>query len=82
MREIKNKRPDFIGFARELFKLSGWPEGGDVDGWDVQTVAVKHGLLISETRTTPCGEGCFCAEYHGDMKDGVTCYRKVKELEI
>lgn len=74
-------KPDFVGFARELFKLSDWPEGGDIDGFSFQDAAEKHGLLIPEVRTSPCGEYCHCAEYHGDMKDGVTCYRKTEALE-
>ena len=67
-------------FARKMFELSDWPEGGDIDMFDFQEAAIECGLLIPETRTEPCGEHCHCAEYHGDMKDGVTCYRKAPIL--
>ena len=68
----------FREFAKEMFKLSDWPEGGDIDGADFQDAAVKCGLLIPETRYAPCSEdGCRCAEYYGgdDFELGVTCYR-------
>ena len=70
-------------FAREMFELADWPEGGDIDGFAFQDTAVKHGLLIEETRTERCGEKCYCAdEYHGEdaMREGVTCYRKSQWL--
>ena len=70
-------------FAKRMFELSDWPEGGDIDGFDFQEAAVECGLLTSETRTEPCTMGscyCFCAEYHGDMSDGVICFRKAKFL--
>ena len=72
---------DLEKFARKMFELSDWPEGGDIDGGSFQDAAVECGLLIPETRTESCEpEGCFCSEYHGDMKGGVTCYRKAKFL--
>lgn len=67
-------------FIRALFEKSGWPEGGDIEAGDFQDLAVEHGLLKPETVTAPCGDNCFCAEYHGDMAAGVTCYRKVAWL--
>ena len=70
-------------FAREMFELADWPEGGGIDGFSFQDAAVKHGLLTAETRTERCGEKCYCADdYHGEeaMKDGVTCYRKADWL--
>ena len=77
---MSEKQPDFKKFAQKMFELSDWPEGGDIDGFDFQEAAVECGLLLPETRTQPCGEDCFCEEYHGDMKDGVTCYRKSQAL--
>ena len=71
---------DLEKFARKMFELSDWPEGGDIDGFDFQEAAVECGLLTPETRTQPCGDNCFCEDYHGEMKDGVTCYRKTKFL--
>lgn len=67
-------------FTRKMFDLTDWPEGGDIDGGDFQDAAVVSGLLVPETRTESCGAGCFCTEYHGDMSDGVTCYRKTEWL--
>ena len=69
------------GFVQALFEKSGWPEAGDIDAGDFQELAVAHGLLKPETRTAPCHQDCFCAEYHGDMAAGVTCYRKVEWLK-
>lgn len=63
-------------FVLKMFELSDWPEGGDIDGFAFQDEAIAHGYLRAETRTAPCGESCHCAEYHGDMTEGVTCYRK------
>lgn len=64
-----------IAFAREI--LSDWPEG-DIDGGDLQDIAVKHGLLVPETRYAPCSdEGCCCAGYatEEEFAAGVICYR-------
>ncbi len=71
---------DLEKFAKKMFELSGWPEGGDIDGFDFQDAAAECGLLTKETRHEPCGESCFCAIYHGDMSEGVTCYRKAPFL--
>ncbi len=66
-------------FAQKM--LEGWPEEfGDVDGLSIQDAAVECGLLVGETRHEPCGEDCNCASYHGDMSDGVTCYRRTALL--
>ena len=45
---------NFEGFAREI--LSAWPEGG-IDGFDMQDLAVKYGLLRETT---------YDPEKHGD----------------
>ena len=71
---------DLEKFAKRLFELSLWPEGGDIDAFDFHEAAVECGLLTPETRTEPCHQDCFCSEYHGDMSGGVTCYRKVTFL--
>ena len=71
---------DLEKFAKMMFERSGWPEGGTIDGFDFQECAVECGLLTPEIRREPCGENCFCAEYHGDMSDGVTCYRMTPVL--
>lgn len=58
--------------------LEAWPASG-IDGDDLQEIAVKHGLLLPETRTAPCrAEGCNCAEYYAadEWAEGITCYRR------
>lgn len=69
-------------FIRDLFAASDWPEGNSVDCWDLQELAVKHGLLVRETVKAPCGEICWCEEYHGleAMAKGLRCLRKVEWL--
>ena len=62
-------------FAQSV--MQSWPEGGDIDGCDLQDKAEKHGLLRPETRTEPCGENCWCEEYDDFPQ---TCYRKTALL--
>ena len=66
-------------FARDVMET--WPRG-DLEGGDLQDLAVKHGLLVPETRYTPCREECFCAEYATteEFEDGVICYRRAALL--
>lgn len=74
------------GEALKLFALAmleHWPLG-DVDGGELQEEAVKHGLLVPETRTAVCSEeGCNCAEYYSaeEWAEGITCYRKAAWLK-
>jgi hypothetical protein len=57
-----------------------WPEpwGEGRDGFEMQEFGEKHGILIGTEQTTPCSEGCNCAEYFGDG-DVITCYRLAPE---
>ena len=71
---------DLEKFARKMFELSDWPDSDGINAFEFQDAAVECGLLIPEIHTEPCRESCFCAEYHGDMSEGVTCYRKVPFL--
>lgn len=66
-------------FARDVMET--WPRG-DLEGGDLQDLAVKHGLLVPETRYTPCREECFCAEYATweEFEAGVICYRRAALL--
>lgn len=66
-------------FARRV--LQAWPEG-DLDGGELQEAAVAAQLLVPHTVTTPCGENCGCADFHGsaDMAEGVNCYRRAPTL--
>lgn len=66
------------GFAQEIF--DGWPDAVGIDGFDLQEIAVRHGLLVETTQVKPCGENgqCSCLSYYdqSEWKEGVTCYRK------
>ena len=69
------------GFAQDI--LRDWPDVGYLDGFDLQELAHKHGLLVSETRFKPCGEFCSCAEMvdQEEWDEGVTCFRKTPLLK-
>ena len=77
-----------VGTAKEIKRLRGiiakwyeyWPEpwGEGRDGFEMQEFGEKHGILIGTEQTTPCSEGCNCAEYFGDG-DVITCYRLAPE---
>lgn len=60
MPEGNQNGPDWEGFGRAV--MADWPEGGDIDGFTLQDMAVEHGLL----REVPGG---FNPEEHID----VTC---------
>jgi hypothetical protein len=84
--DLTTPRPDpatyaaLLGFAQAIMR--SWPHG-DVDGGDLQEIAVEHGLLQPETRFAPCSEeGCNCAEYYAtdEWAEGITCYRKAPWL--
>jgi hypothetical protein len=71
-----------LAFAKDIFEKSEWPQGG-IDGEDLQEIAIKHGLLIPETRFEPCDpEFCLCAEFYGEKEfaEGITCYHKAQFL--
>lgn len=66
-------------FAQAVMR--GFPDYDGLDGFDLQDLAVKYGLLTPVEVTEPCQpEGCWCAEYHGDSDGGVTCYRRTALL--
>jgi hypothetical protein len=69
-------------FAQAM--MEDWPEGAP-DGFALQDLAVKHGLLALKDPWPfePCGDNCYCAEYHGGaegMSEGVECFRKTPLL--
>jgi Lar family restriction alleviation protein len=66
---------DLPEFARLV--MENWPHG-DVDGGDLQEIAVQCGLLTPQTRTEPCHEGCNCLGYYdpSEWSEGITCYRR------
>ena len=71
------------GFAQDI--LNDWPDVGYLDGFDLQQLAHKHGLLVSETRFQPCGidGACSCAAMvdADEWAEGVTCFRKTAVLK-
>jgi len=68
-------------FARDV--MSAWPHS-DIDGCDLQEMAIKHGLIALKdpAPTEPCGDGCMCADYATpeEFARGVDCYAKTKLL--
>lgn len=76
--EIRNLRE----FAKAI--MGGWPDVGGLDGFDLQLLGVKHGLLREEIRHERCGEHCSCASdampTEAEWKAGVQCYRKTSLL--
>lgn len=70
-------KPDLRGFALEM--LSYFPDGAP-DGGDLQDAAVRHGLLVVEDRTIPCGEHCACADYY-DEGEVAECHLRHPSLE-
>jgi hypothetical protein len=55
--------------------MEAWPDGG-LDGGELQDIAVKHGLLIPETRIESCGENCTCVDYGFPTN----CHRRIDWL--
>lgn len=58
-----------LKFARKV--MASWPEG-DIEGGDLQDIAVETGLLTKIIATASCGEGCRCIGYDTFPQ---TCYR-------
>jgi hypothetical protein len=58
-------------FAHDV--MGEWPENCGVDGFEIQDLAEKHGLLRPEERTESCGEGCQCEAMSADWP--TQCYR-------
>ena len=54
-------------------------EPSDVDGDDLQDKAVELGLLVYVPVTEPCGERCWCAEFHGEFP--CECLRLAEEQQ-
>ena len=72
-------------FAQELFK--DWPEALGVDGFELQDLAEKHGLLKRKDTPPlePCSENCACAcaSYYGTEEmaaGGAVCYVRTEVL--
>ena len=65
----------FEAFVWDIY--DDWPDCGTLDGFDLQELGEKHGVLIPEKRTTLCHPECNCSEYYSsaDIEAGFTCYR-------
>lgn len=57
-------------FAGEV--MGDWPDVGGLDGFDMQKIGEKTGLLRRENRQAPCGEQCACVEFDSGE---VECWR-------
>lgn len=79
--EVDAFTPDEVAslanFAAEI--MGDWPEVGGFDGYDLQQMAEKHGLLSPEERKERCGDACQCADECGEWP--VTCYRSMSALK-
>ncbi len=64
-------------FAADMFEISDWPDGGDIDMFDFQEAAEARGLLVRVRAEEPCGENCGCVEWGEFPRD---CLRKTHRL--
>ena len=62
-------------FGRAMLK--DWPEpyGACLDGFDLQELGEKHGVLIGTEHAEPCGDDCNCVAEYGADEFPITCYR-------
>lgn len=78
---VIRERDKLRGFARAI--MESWPLG-DVDGIDLQEMAIEHGLIApaDPAPTEPCGESCACVEYYAadEWAKGAECYRRTALL--
>lgn len=77
---VREERDKLRAFAQEI--MSHWPERG-IDGNDLQEMAKKHGLLISQIRYSPCLlGGCFCSDRAAPASNSVvvTCFKETELL--
>lgn len=77
----KNENEEKLrAFAQEI--MSHWPEDG-IDGYDLQEIAIKHGLMISQIRYSPCLlGGCSCSARAAPASNSVvvTCFKETELL--
>lgn len=81
--ELETEVARLRGFAQNI--MDGWPEFGEMDGGDLQSIAVKNGLLQPETRYQSCETDtttCSCNQYVSvaEWERGAICYRKTELL--
>ena len=63
--DVQEAHDKLARFGAAVLKACRIPEIGDLDGGDLQDMALKAGVLETRTVTEPCGEGCTCADYDG-----------------
>ena len=74
--QLRAENERLRAFAVEI--MDHWPDG-DVDGGELQDIAVAHGLLVANNPQEPCGDNCRCVEYYApdEWETGdVVCYRR------
>ncbi len=83
---VAKQKDQLLAFANDI--LDSWPDGGSLDGGDIQEYAVKHGLLRPTVVHEPCNsddpdQSCRCAEYcmPDEFSEGVMCYRRADALK-
>lgn len=67
---------DLAGFANEILRLSA--QG--LDQYDIEEIAVNHGVMLITVVDKPCSKFCACALAHGSGNFPVNCRSKNPEL--
>lgn len=76
---VKRNMAAMRAFVGEL--LTNWPDEVGIDGFELQDLCVKHGLLVATYPKEPCLPNCWCVGYYGSgIWQGVVCYRKTELL--
>ncbi len=80
--ELERERNSLRDFANAV--MESWPHG-DVDGCDLERMAVEHGLLALKDPkpTEPCGDNCACSGYPSpeEWAQGIDCYVRTPLLK-
>jgi hypothetical protein len=83
MRHKNGLALNLAGFVEELLNTGDWC--GDIDGDQIQDLALKHGILREvevDATDIPCGAVCVCAEMFDPRVDlWATCYRRSEAFE-
>ena len=78
----ERERNSLRDFANDV--MESWPHG-DVDGCDLERMAVDHGLLALKDPkpTEPCGDNCACSGYPSpeEWAEGIDCYVRTPLLK-
>jgi hypothetical protein len=61
--EPQGLREDLLMLQNFVDSVIGeFPDIGDIDGFALQDIAEECGLLVTESKTVPCGDNCACTE--------------------